>query len=164
ADQPVITLSAQSELSPGEFFDVVNETIKPQFERIKDIGQVRVVGGRKTEIQVLIDKDKLQDRKISLLQVSQRIADTSKDVPIGKVEDSKNEIVMRTSGEFSSIQQLNKVSVNFLGSDRPVLLEEIGRVRKGLEDQKQIAKINGKNALFIEVYKQNGTNTVAVVD
>ncbi len=164
ADQPVITLAAQSTLEPGEFFDAVNEVIKPQFERLKDIGQVQVVGGRKTEIQVLINKDKLQDRKISLLQVSQRIAETSKDVPIGKVDDAKNELVMRTSGEFSGVSQLNKVSVNFLGSDRPVLLEEIATVRKGLEDQKRIAKINGKNALFIEVYKQNGTNTVAVVD
>ncbi len=164
ADQPVLTMAIKSSLSPGELFDVASETIKPQFERITDVGQVLVVGGRKQEVQVLVDKNKLEDRELSMLQVAKRIEETSKDVPIGKIESPGQEKVLRTVGEFESVEALKKVSVNFLGSDRPVKLGEIAEVRLGLEDQKQIASIKKEQAIFLDVYKQSGTNTLAVTD
>ncbi|WP_413287597.1 efflux RND transporter permease subunit [Bdellovibrio sp. HCB337] len=164
ADQPVITLAITSKLEPGEAFDVANEMIKPQFERLNDIGKVEVIGGRKTEIQVQIDKKKVQDRQISMLQISKRIEETSKDIPIGKVENPLKELLMRTSGEFSSLDEIKNVNVNFIGSDRAVLLSDVGRVVKGLEDQKTMARIKGDPALLLQVYKQSGSNTVAVTD
>lgn len=164
ADQPVITLAITSKLPAGEAYDVANELVKPQFERLNDIGQVEVIGGRKTEIQVLVDKKKIQDRQISMLQIARRIEETSKDIPIGKVENPLKEILMRTSGEFSSLDEIKNVNVNFIGSDRAVLLSEIGKVEKGLEDQKSMASIRGTPALLLQVYKQSGSNTVAVTD
>ena len=164
ADQPVIVLAVTTGLDEGKAYDLANETIKPQFERLNDIGQVDLIGGRKTEIQVLIDKNKLQDRKLSMLAVSKAIGDTSKDTPIGKVENPKTENVMRTSGEFRDLQDLEKVSVSFVGSDRSVRLNEVGRVVKGLEDQKTMASIGGRKALLLQIYKQSGSNTVAVTD
>lgn len=164
SDQPVLTMAIKSALAPAELFDVANEVIKPQFERVTDVGQVLVVGGRKQEVQVLVDKRKLEDRELSMLQVAKRIEETSKDVPIGKVESPGQEKVLRTVGEFESIDALKKVSVNFLGSDRPVKLGEIAEVKLGLEDQKQIASIKKEPAIFLDVYKQSGTNTVAVTD
>lgn len=164
ADQPVITLAITSQLPEGEAYDVANELIKPQFERLNDIGKVDVVGGRKTEIQVLVDKKKIQERQISMLQISKRVEETSKDIPIGKVENPLKELLMRTSGEFSSLDEIKNVNVNFIGSDRAVLLKDVGRVEKGLEDQKTMASIKGSPALLLQVYKQSGSNTVAVTD
>ena len=56
ADQPIITIAVNSGLDVGKLYDVANETIKPMFERIQDVGLIRIIGGRKKEIQVL-DKD-----------------------------------------------------------------------------------------------------------
>ena len=164
ADQPVISVAVRSDLEAGELYDLVNEQIKPQFERIQDVGLVNIVGGVKKEIHVLVNKQKLQDRSLSMLQVSRRIEDTSKDVPIGKVENNTAESVLRSVGEFTNIESLKKVAVNFIGSDRPVKLDEIADVSMGLQDQKRISRLSGKNALFLEVFKQSGTNTVAVTD
>lgn len=164
ADQPIISLAITSSLPTGEAYDVANEMIKPQFERLNDVGQVRVRGGRKTEVHVLVDKNRIQDRQISMIQIARRIEETSKDIPIGKVENSLNELVMRTNGEFSSLDEIKNVNVNFLGSDRAVLLNEVARIERGLEDQKNIASIKGVPALLLEVYKQSGANTVAVTD
>ncbi|UOF02164.1 efflux RND transporter permease subunit [Bdellovibrio reynosensis] len=164
ADQPVITLAVTSELPEGEAYDIASELIKPQFERLNDIGQVDIFGGRKQEIHVLIDKNKLQDRKISMLQVSQRIIETSKDIPIGKIENPKNETTLRTSGEFTDLKQISDVNVSFVGSDKAVQVKNVGRVVRSLEDQKTMGRIKGKKALLMNVYKQRGSNTVAVAD
>ncbi|MBC7371948.1 MAG: efflux RND transporter permease subunit [Bdellovibrionaceae bacterium] len=164
ADQPIITLAITSSLKTGEAYDVANELIKPQFERLNDIGQVKVVGGRKTEIHVLVDKNKIQDRQISMIQIAKRVEETSKDIPIGKVENPLRELIMRTNGEFVSLDDINEVNVNFLGSDKAVLLSDVARVERGLEDQKSMASIKGQPALLLNVFKQSGANTVAVTD
>lgn len=164
ADQPIVTLALTTDIPDGQAYDLANEVVKPLFDRLKDVGQVQIYGGRKQEIHVLVDKNKLQDRKISMLQVSKRIMDTSKDIPIGKVWNSVDETALRTRGEFESLKQLSEVNVNFLGSDRPVMVSDIGRVVRNLEDEKTVGRIGGKKALLMQIYKQRGSNTVQVAD
>jgi HAE1 family hydrophobic/amphiphilic exporter-1 len=164
ADQPVMRLAVNSPLDEGALFDIVDERIKPMIDRIVDVGQVNLVGGRKTEIQVLVDRKKLQERHLSMLQVAKRIEETSKDIPIGRIEDSKLETVLRTSGEFANLEDLKNVSVNFLGSDRSVKLTEIAQVKTSLEEQRRKSFLNGQAAIFLDVFKQSGANTVAVAD
>jgi HAE1 family hydrophobic/amphiphilic exporter-1 len=164
ADQAVMRLAVNSGLDEGALFDIVDEKIKPMIDRLVDVGQVSLVGGRKTEIQVLVDRQKLQERRLSMLQVAKRIEETSKDIPIGRIEDAKSETVLRTSGEFANLEDLKRVSVNFLGSDRSVKLTEIAQVKTSLEEQRRKSFLNGRPAIFIDVFKQSGANTVAVAD
>lgn len=164
ADQAVITLAVISKMDAAKIYDIVDEQIKAQIERIPDVGQLNIIGGRKQEIHISVDKTKLQDRNLSMLQVSRRIEETSKDVPIGKVENLKQETVMRTLGEFADLEQIKNISINFLGSDRSVKLKEIAQVERSLADIKRISSIDNQNAIFLDVFKQSGTNTVAVSD
>lgn len=164
ADQPIVVMAIQSELAPAQIFDIANEIIKPQFERISDVGQVDIFGGRKQEVHVLINKDRLQERQISMLQISRRIEETSKDIPIGRVDDALSELTYRTRGEFENLKEIEEVAVNFIGSDRAVRIKDVGSVNKSLEDEKTLGRVNGKSALLMQIYKQRGSNTVAVAD
>ncbi|MBY0451744.1 MAG: efflux RND transporter permease subunit, partial [Bdellovibrionaceae bacterium] len=164
ADQPIMTIALNSTMNPADLYDVANEQVKPILERVLDVGLVRIVGGQKKEIQVIVDKKKLQDRELSMLQVTKKIQDTAKDTPIGKFEGAANETVLRAVGEFGSLDQLKDVSVNFLGSDRPVKLSEVAVIKESLEKAQRFSSINGQNALFLDAYKQSGANTVAVSD
>ena len=76
ADLPIVTLAVNSEMNAGDLYDVANETIKPLFARIQDVGLIRITGGRKKEIHVLVDKDKLQERQVSMLQLTKKVADS----------------------------------------------------------------------------------------
>ena len=53
ADQPIVTMAVNSSLSEDHLYDLANETIKPLLERTRDVGLVRIVGGRKKEIEIL---------------------------------------------------------------------------------------------------------------
>ena len=164
ADQPIVIIAVNSDMNPADLYDVANEQIKPLFERLPDVGLVRLVGGQKKEIQVLVDKKKLQDRELSMVQVAKKIEETSKDIPIGKYETSEKETIYRAVGEFTSIDQIKDVSVSFVGSDRPVKLSEIAEVKETLAKAQRFSSINGQNSLFLQVFKQSGANTVSVAD
>lgn len=164
ADQPILTMAVNSDLDAAALFDVTNEKIKPLIERLPGVGLVRIVGGRKKEIQVLVNKNLLQDRQLSMVQIAKKIEETSKDIPIGKYDGEGQETVLRTNGEFSKLEQLKDVAVNFFGSDRPVKLAEVAQIEESLEEAKRFSSINGKTALSIQVYKQSGSNTVEVAE
>lgn len=61
ADQPIMTIALNSKMNAADLYDVANEKVKPLLERIQDVGLVRIVGGQKKEIQILVDKNKLQE-------------------------------------------------------------------------------------------------------
>ncbi|HRO67200.1 MAG TPA: efflux RND transporter permease subunit, partial [Pseudobdellovibrionaceae bacterium] len=164
ADQPILFLTVSSKMKVGELYDVVDERVKPLFERIADVGQVQIFGGRKNEVRVYIDKDKMERRELSMLAIAQRIAETSKDVPVGKFDSAVSETSLRTNGAFTSFEDLKNVTVNFVGSDRAVKLHEIGDVRMDLEDATTTATMNGETALILAIYKQSGANTLQVAN
>lgn len=163
ADLPIVRLAVRAPgLSPAKLYDAVDEMVKPPFERIDGVGLVEIVGGRKREVQVLVDKDKLQDRELTMLQIANRIGATAANVPVGKIDQGGTETVLRTVGEFTNLEALRKVAVNFIGSDRAVKLGEIAEVRDALEKEKFRALLNGEPALFVDIFKQRGTNTVKI--
>lgn len=171
ADQAVAMFAITSNMPPAELYDLANEVIKPRFETINGVGQVQIIGGTKREIHVLVDKNRLQDRRLALIQVADKIKATSKDVPIGKVDTGTSETVFRATGEFQNLDALKRVNVNFFGSDQAVLLGSVAKVEEGLEERKSFATLmtrdenfQKRSAIFLSVFKQSGSNTIQVVD
>ncbi|HAR42176.1 MAG TPA: AcrB/AcrD/AcrF family protein [Bdellovibrionales bacterium] len=164
ADQPILILSVNAELAEGELFDVADDFIRPKLEQVAQVGLVEVLGGRKREIRVALDRDKLKARELSVTAVAGRLAAAGENVPLGKTDQGKQETVFRSIGEFRSLSDIKNTIVNFFGSDIPTTISEIGTVEDSLADETSRAFINGKKALFIYAYRQSGSNTIAVVD
>jgi hydrophobic/amphiphilic exporter-1 (mainly G- bacteria), HAE1 family len=164
ADQPIITITVAADLPEGKLFDLADQVVRPKIEQIKNVGLVEVVGGRKREVRVELDRKKLNSYEISATQISQRIATTGQNIPAGKVEQSRMDLVFRTLGEFKNLKDIEDVIVNFVGNDVPVTVSQIAKVTDSLEDEKSRTFYNGQKSLFLMVYRQTGANTIAVAD
>lgn len=164
SDQPIVRVAISADLDAAKLFDTADLIVKPELERIPGVGLVDVVGGRKREVQVVVDKDKLDRYELSMQQIAARLGASSKNVPMGKITTGGQETIFRTLGEFNDLKSISEVGVNFIGSDRAIRVKDIAEVQNGLEKEKTRAFVNGKPALFLDVYRQSGTNTVAVSD
>lgn len=171
ADQPVAQVAVTGDLPPDQLYDLVDQKLKSQFETVPGVGLVNILGGRKKEIQVLVSRQKLQERQLSLLQVADKISKTSQDVPVGKLDDSQKSVSVRASGEFDSLESIKEVAVNFFGSDNPVALRQIAEIKEGLRDEESHFVFRSKQdsyqprpAISMNIYKQSGSNTVRIVD
>jgi HAE1 family hydrophobic/amphiphilic exporter-1 len=164
ADQPILILSLSANLPESDLYDVAEYQVKPRLEQINQVGLVEIIGGRKREIHVELDRKKLKDYELSATTVSNRIAASGQNIPAGKYEGGKNETVMRTLGQFQAIKDIESVVVSFLGNDVPVTIKEVGKVSESVEDQKSKAFLNGEKSVFLMLYRQSGANTVAVAD
>lgn len=162
SDLPILTLTLKAEMPMGQKFDLADDVVRPKLEQVKNVGLVDIIGGRKREIHVELDRAKMTRAQLSVLGISQRIASTGQNIPAGSVsrESAGQDMVFRTVGEFETVQAIKDASVNFL--DRALTLQDVGQVTDTLEDAKSYTYLNGDATLILNVYKQSGANTVAV--
>lgn len=164
ADQPMMVIALQAPLPAGELYDLANERIKPQLEQVPNVGRVNILGGRKREVQVLLDRNKLYNRQISVSQVAGSLENAGVNLPSGKIDQSKSEVVFRTLGEFNTLDSLRDYTLSFFGNEVPVRLKDIGTVVDALEDENSRAYLDGKSSIFLNVYRQSKANTIQVSD
>ena len=164
ADQPIMTIAIQSELPEGELFQIIDKKIKPQFEQVNQVGLVEIVGGRKREIKVELDRNKLKSREISATQVANRLSITGQNIPAGKISGSSKDSIFRTLGEYKTIKEIESTIINFVGNDVPITVQDVGRVKDSLVERLSYGYFNGKKAVLLSVYKQTGSNTIGVAE
>jgi hydrophobic/amphiphilic exporter-1 (mainly G- bacteria), HAE1 family len=162
ADQPIMTIALTADLPADKLFDLADEVIRPRLEQVNKIGLVEVIGGRKREIHVNLNRTKLKDYEVSASTVSQRIAAAGMNIPVGKTDKGEKEISLRTVGEFANINEIKSTVINFVGNDTPISLEQLGTVEDGLVDEGSRTYVNGTKTLLFMIFKQSGSNSIEV--
>jgi len=165
ADTPILTLSLSAEnIGDAELYDLADQVLKPRLEQVANVGAIELLGGRQREIHVLLDRKKLKAREISVSQVSSQVGAMGENIPSGKVNQGGQELVFRGLGEFKSVAEIEDTVVNLFGNEVPTRVADLGLVKDTLEDEKSRAFIGKNKAIFLQVFRQSGSNTVKVVD
>ncbi len=164
SDIPVVELGLEADLPPAQLYDLAKEDLKPLIEQVTGVGKLDLIGGTRREIQVQLDRGQLKRRELAASAIVGRIAENSSNVPVGKVEKGNMDLSFRTLGEYRSLRQIEDAVVNFYAGDVPVRVRDVAKVEDTVVDPTSLAYLNGRTAILFHVFKQSGTNTVAVVD
>lgn len=164
SDQPIMTISLNADLPEDELYDLADQFVSPRIEQASNVGMVEILGARKREVQVLLDQKALKNRQISLSQVVRQLEISGQNVPIGKNNSATTEMVFRSASEFNNLGQIDDVIVNFYSNEVPTRISDIGTVVDGLEDETSRAYVDGKKALFLDIYRQSDSNIISVVE
>lgn len=158
---PVLQYSLSGDADLGELYNIADQEIRPQLEKIKGVSSVKIVGGRENEVKVYIDPDKLQNYGLSIPVVIDTIKKDSRNFVVGKVDQGDKELSIRTIGEINSLDDLKKLTFN-LPAGGQVYLQDFANVELGYVSTSEQTYFNGKNAVGIFVYKLKNANTVEV--
>ncbi|MCB9092337.1 MAG: efflux RND transporter permease subunit [Halobacteriovoraceae bacterium] len=164
ADTPIIVLTMSADIEDAQLYDLADKEIRPLLEQVNNVGLVEIIGGRKREIQVELNRNKLTQYEISATQISNRLSTVGKNIPAGKIKSELQESTIRTIGEFETLADIQKTIVSFFGNEVAVKLSDVAKVKDGLEDVKSKTYVNGQKALSLQVFKQSGSNTLEVAE
>ena len=160
-DLPVMRMGTYSSLSSEDFYDFARNQIVPVLNQIEGVAQVRLLGGVEKEVQVKVDPQKMAANNVSLLQVIQIIQRTNLEIPAGKVESEERQNFIRFSGRFESVEEIKELVVLEIPQiGKKVYIKDIADVTFFRKEQTVIAKINGKEALALDIRKQSDANAV----
>ncbi len=172
ADKPIL-LRFDPSLDPilrlGIFGDMdllslrvyAEEELKRELESLEGVAAARVNGGLEEEIHVEIKEGKLASIGIPISQVTSRLGQENIDLTGGTLKDGDAEFLVRTLNQFKTIEEINDIVIGFKGN-APIKISDIGRAYRSHKERTIITRINGKESLEIAIYKESGTNTVAV--
>ncbi|HNM15160.1 MAG TPA: efflux RND transporter permease subunit, partial [bacterium] len=175
SDVPIVRLSIEAEMKPADLYDLAKEKIKPKLERLKNIGAIKIIGGTRREIQVELDRRQLNSFEISAYAIAGQLSKYGSNVPVGKYETKEKETTFKTKGRFETLKQIEDAVVSFSGdAGGGLALRQLAKIRDGVEDAKTKAflfqrsaespKGTSRPAVYLDIYKQSGSNTVAVAD
>ncbi|HOD49845.1 MAG TPA: efflux RND transporter permease subunit [Candidatus Hydrogenedentes bacterium] len=135
--------------------------IKSDLEGELGIAQVLVKGGREEEIQVLVDAQKLKNLGLNLDTVSSGLAQQNINLSGGRLKEGKTEYLVRTVNEYKSVSEIRETLI-VTPAGVPIQLWQVADVVQGQKDRDTVVRLNGGEAVELEIYKWGDANTVQV--
>jgi len=159
----VITFVLSSDKPIRETTKYAKDIIKQQLQKAPGVGSVKILGGRERQICVWVSLEKMMRYGVTVDDVSRALQSENVEIPGGKIQDGKNDIVVKVKGEIEKVEDFNDLYIGY-NNGYAVKLSDVARIEDGVEELKNMAKLNGSSAIALQVFKQSGTNTIKVIE
>ncbi|MCL5276600.1 MAG: efflux RND transporter permease subunit [Deltaproteobacteria bacterium] len=161
---PVCMVTVSSDKLNGlQLNDLATNVIEPQIEHLPHIASATVNGGLIRQINVDLDPEKLIAKGVSFMDVINAVTNANFILPSGDMKIDNLDYNLFTTNQFKTIPPMNNIVVK-VSNGVPVHIDDVGHVIDSSQTQTNIARINGKQGVYLMVNKTPGANTVDVVN
>jgi HAE1 family hydrophobic/amphiphilic exporter-1 len=161
---PIVSVSVEAQgLTPQAATQIADKLVKKRLETVAGVGAVNLVGESTREIQVVVDRARLEAYRISLAQVVDALRRENVDFPAGAADRGSTEALVRVAARGHGAAEIARIPVKRAGATS-ILVSDLAQVVDGVEQPKNQGMLDEAPALALDVVKQSGANTVAVAD
>ena len=166
--RPVFTLALTSPdgtRSPTELSTTAEQLVKKRLENVRGVGAITVAGARKREINIYLKPAAMEALGVGADQVVAALRTENRDLPAGALRSRESERVVQIDGAVKRPEELRDIVVARRGaSPQPIKLWQVADVVDGPEEVESLALFNGQRMIALDVVKNQGENTIEVVD
>ena len=159
---PILTLAVSGPRTSRELFVLADLFVKNVIESSRGVGRVSIAGAADRAVQVDIDARRLAAFRLSILEVREALIRQNAEVPGGRLDEGQRERGLRTLGRVDHAREFPDLVVA-TAQGTPVRLSDVGEVHDATKEVRTLARLNGKPAVVLQVQRQSGENTVAVI-
>ena len=160
---PILTIAVTAKKPIRDVTEYTDKVLRRRLESTDGVGQVLVIGGRKRQINVWVDADRLHAYNLTVNDVSRALLSQNADIPGGRIDQGPQSITMRTRGRVDAPDEFGTLVLRQV-EGHPVQINDVARVDDGVADVTTLANIDGDPTVLLMIRKQSGTNTVEVVN
>lgn len=159
--QPILYYGVVGKRPSRDLRDLAENVIKPRLSQVSDVAAVNINGGNKREIEVAVNKDRLDAYGIGIQELVQLLQGNTQNFPVGNVKEGNREYSVRVVGEFPDVATIGKTRLHLPGG-QTVLMSDIATVTDAVAEKRDTSRINGQESVAIIVQKTSEGNTVDV--
>ena len=160
---PVVTMALSGEASVRELTEVADKIVRRGLETVDGVAAVNISGGRKRQINIMLDLNKLNGYNLTAQDVERAVRSENVEAPGGRIIRGPQEMGVRTMGRVEQVEQFNNIIIKNVNGV-PIRVRDVGYAEDGMAERRSFAYYQGKPAVLLDVQRQTGTNTVRVVD
>jgi hydrophobic/amphiphilic exporter-1 (mainly G- bacteria), HAE1 family len=159
-------LSTDGKTGLAELRRVAERQIGPALEQLPGVAEVRVTGGREKQIQVRLDRARVDGYGLTISEIRNRIAATNIDVNAGTLLDGDRVLLVRGLSRFATPDDVARTVVRYEGSGSqgivPIRISDLGEVVLADAEITHVVRVDGTEGVGLSIYKEADENTVAV--
>ena len=158
---PVLMVGVSGDRSLDDVKKIVDDKIVPRLERIDGVAAATAMGGSDQQVIITADPYKLSAYGLNAGSISQIVAGENANHPGGYVTQGSQKILVRTLGQYQSVEELADTQVT-LPAGGTVRLGDIVDIKIGMADVESYVTLNGSDVVAIGIQKESDGNTVDV--
>ncbi len=155
-----LTLSSDSK-DVRELYEFADLKLKPQLSTVPGVASVDISGGLERQINVLLNRNLMQQYFITLSDVSQAIAKKNLNVPGGSITQGSNEVTVRFQGEFQTVKDIREMPL-VTREGLSIKLKDVATIQDGAEDIDTIARWRSKKAVTLALNKLSDGDAISI--
>jgi multidrug efflux pump subunit AcrB len=159
----IVQMALVSDTASWRTLKEKSQNLKDAFESVPGVRTAETWAFPDPEVRVAVDLERLGRAGVTLDQVIQTIQGQNISVPGGAVDVGLRRYNLRTSGSYTSLEQIADTVVGAAGG-RVVKLRDIASVSWDTEEYAYTGRFNGKRAVFITANQKDNTNIFKVRD
>ena len=163
-EKPILILSATSHIEPTDFYDLIDKRVLSEFSRVPGVAKISLVGGMQREIQINLKQDRLKTFGLTPLMVQGAIRAANLDFPTGYLHSDLSQTAIRLSGKLTSIEDLRNLVIATTPTGAQIRLDDVADVVDAVKDPVKLGRVNGQDAILINLQKQTDANAIWVSD
>jgi multidrug efflux pump len=163
ADAPVLTLAITSNSMPlSQVEDLVDTRLAPKISQLNGVGLVTISGGQKPAVRIQANPTALSSYGINMEDLRTALTEASVNAAKGNFDGPRQDYQIDANDQLVSSGDYRSVVVAYRNGS-PVMLTDVAHIVNGVENNNQAAWMNQTPAVILNVQRQPGANTIAVV-
>ena len=161
---PIMYIRVSGNMDQDDLYDITYDNIKPLFEQINGVAMASLRGGQEQIVEVSASQNRLDALGITLSTVASIIGSQNVDAGGGDIKEGDTVYSIKTTGEFTSLEQISEMVIMTTPSGRQVKIKDIGEVRWSHKDLTNKVYVNHQEGLMLAIQRQSGVNSIEVAD
>ncbi|MBT6144423.1 MAG: efflux RND transporter permease subunit, partial [Gemmatimonadetes bacterium] len=157
-DRPILDADLAWTGDGERLFDIVRKIVEPRLLRVDGVANVTIDGIEEKQLTVALDQQRLSAHDVSIQLLANQLRGNNVNVSVGRVMDGDLRYQVRAKGEFESVEQIGAQPV----PRREITLADLGEVRYEYPERTRIERLNGSEAVEVELYKASTANVIDV--
>ncbi len=159
---PILMYGITGKRNLFELKKIVEDEVAERLARTEGVASAVVFSSEEREIRIELKKDKIKALNLSPDEILRIVSAENLNQPAGYITQDKTEYIIRTVGEFSSIDEIKKIPVGYTKTGKVIRLSDVANVIDGRKDIRSITRVSGKEGIFLVITKSSGANTAIV--
>ena len=158
ANFPVMSLSiiGTSSLRQKVFFA---RELKDRIEKIEEVLETDVIGSPDEVLEGIINKSKMEAYGVTLTDLYYSVANNNVIIPGGKQDTGLGSFMIEVPSVIENAEDVYSIPIK-VTKDAVVTLSDVASIRRTFKDFNSYARVNGADAVAMEVMLKEGANAI----
>jgi len=162
SDLPIMFVNVSGNYDPIKLKEYA-EKLQDRFEELPEINKADISGAPEREIQINVDKFKMEASGISFNDIAAAVASENQDISAGNIRIGDMQPTIQVKGQFTSAYDMNNIVLkNIYGQH--IYLRDIAQLIDTVKEKESYSRLDGKNVVTLQIVKRAGENLINTSD